>query len=91
MKNITLAIDEELLAQGRKYAAENNISFNKLVRNLVSNNISHNIKTTSIKIKNNIPEETETPLWLSELFALMDRATVSSQGDSCTRGDVRHG
>jgi hypothetical protein len=32
MKNITLAIDEEILVLGRKYAKSHNISFNALVR-----------------------------------------------------------
>jgi HKD family nuclease len=32
MKNITLAIDEEILTQGREYAKKHNMSFNALVR-----------------------------------------------------------
>lgn len=32
MKNITLAIDEKVLAVARRYAAENNCSVNSLVR-----------------------------------------------------------
>jgi hypothetical protein len=32
MKNITLAIDEEILVLGREYAKRHNISFNALVR-----------------------------------------------------------
>jgi hypothetical protein len=39
MKNITLALDEETLTLGREYAQKNNISFNKLVRNLISGGI----------------------------------------------------
>jgi hypothetical protein len=32
MKNITLAMDEEILVLGREYAKRHNISFNALVR-----------------------------------------------------------
>jgi hypothetical protein len=32
MKNITLAIDEEILVLGRQYAKKHNMSFNALVR-----------------------------------------------------------
>ncbi|MDR1047967.1 MAG: hypothetical protein LBL64_09335 [Treponema sp.] len=32
MKNITLAIDEEILVLGKEYAKKHNISFNVLVR-----------------------------------------------------------
>jgi uncharacterized protein YfeS len=32
MKNITLAVDEEILVLGREYAKRHNISFNALVR-----------------------------------------------------------
>lgn len=77
MKNITLAIEEELLAKGRKYAEKNNMSFNGLVRDLVQKNVS--------------PEATENNLWLTDLFSLMDKAQASSMGDAWTRGDVRHG
>lgn len=38
-KNITLSMDEELLSAGRKYAQEHNISFNALVRDLVSRTV----------------------------------------------------
>ncbi|MFP3091280.1 hypothetical protein LQZ21_13240 [Treponema sp. TIM-1] len=39
MKNITLAIDEETLTLGRKYAQKNNISFNMLVRKLINETV----------------------------------------------------
>ena len=35
MKNITLSIDEDILAAGREYARRHNISFNVLVRRLI--------------------------------------------------------
>jgi hypothetical protein len=39
MKNITLAIDEDLLNRGREYAKKNNTSFNALVRELVTRTV----------------------------------------------------
>ena len=36
MKNITLAIEEEVLAEARKYAAANNTTVNALVRDYLS-------------------------------------------------------
>ncbi|MDR1909948.1 MAG: hypothetical protein LBQ35_08570 [Spirochaetaceae bacterium] len=44
MKNITLAIDEETLTLGREYAQKNNISFNKLVRNLIIETVKSSSK-----------------------------------------------
>ncbi len=38
-KNITLSIDEDLLEAGRKYAQEHDMSFNALVRDLVSRTV----------------------------------------------------
>ena len=40
MKNITLSMDEDLLAAGREYARKHNISFNVLVRRLVEQTVS---------------------------------------------------
>ncbi len=36
MKNITLAVDDELLSAAREYAEKQNISFNMLIRRLLS-------------------------------------------------------
>ena len=36
MKNITLSIDDDLLEEGRKYAQKHHVSFNSLVRKLLS-------------------------------------------------------
>jgi hypothetical protein len=44
MKNITLAIDEEILTLGREYAQRHNISFNKLVRNLIYETVKSSSK-----------------------------------------------
>ncbi|WP_010258249.1 hypothetical protein [Treponema primitia] len=39
MKNITLAIDEETLEQGREYAKRRNMSFNALVRDILKKTV----------------------------------------------------
>ena len=36
MKNLTLAVDERLIAEGRKYARENHTSLNALIRDLLA-------------------------------------------------------
>ncbi len=41
MKNITLAVDDDVLAAVRKYAAERNSSINSLVREYLTNLASH--------------------------------------------------
>jgi len=41
MTNITLAIDEQLLEQGRTYAQNNGMSFNTLVRTLIEKTVGH--------------------------------------------------
>ena len=39
MKNITLSIDEDILAAGREYAKSHGMSFNVLVRKLVEQTV----------------------------------------------------
>lgn len=55
MKNITLSIEDELLEAGRKYAQDNNTSFNALVRDLVRRTVkpdsSHWFKELRKKIE----------------------------------------
>jgi len=41
MTNITLAIDEQLLEQGRSYAQRNGMSFNTLVRTLIEKTVGN--------------------------------------------------
>jgi hypothetical protein len=41
MKNITLAMDEEMLALGREYAKRHNMSFNALVRRSLERTVKH--------------------------------------------------
>jgi hypothetical protein len=44
MKNITLAIDDEILASGTEYAKRHNISFNALVRKSLEKTIMKSSK-----------------------------------------------
>ncbi len=44
MKNVTLSMDEDLLAAGRKYAREHDTSFNALVRELVGRTVKPDAK-----------------------------------------------
>lgn len=39
MKNVTLAIDEDTLKDGREYARKHNMSFNAMVRKLIQQKI----------------------------------------------------
>jgi hypothetical protein len=42
MPNVTLAIDEDLLARGREYAKQRDMSLNALVRELLDRTTRHN-------------------------------------------------
>jgi hypothetical protein len=44
MRNITLAIDEEILVLGREYAKRHNMSFNALVRKSLEKTVKHTSK-----------------------------------------------
>jgi len=44
MKNITLAIDEQILVLGREYAKKQNLSFNALVRKLLEQTVESSSK-----------------------------------------------
>jgi hypothetical protein len=44
MRNITLAMDEEILALGREYAKRHNMSFNALVRKSLEKTVKHTSK-----------------------------------------------
>jgi hypothetical protein len=39
MKNITISIEEEVLAAGREYAKQHNISLNSLIRKLLAQTV----------------------------------------------------
>jgi hypothetical protein len=69
MKNITLAIDEETLTLGREYAQKNNISFNKLVRNLITETVkppSKNWLNETIKLMNQSNGSSKGKKWTRE-------------------------
>jgi hypothetical protein len=69
MKNITLAIDEDILTLGREYAQKNNISFNKLVRNLIAETVkpsSKNWLNETIKLMNQSNGSSKGEKWTRE-------------------------
>lgn len=39
MKNITLALDEQIIQKGRKYASKHNLTLNSLVRKLLERTV----------------------------------------------------
>lgn len=47
VKNITLSIDEEILAKARAYASRQNISLNQLVRDLLERTVSRDGKAAA--------------------------------------------
>jgi cytochrome P450 len=44
MKNVTLAMDEDLLLRGREYARAHKVSFNDWVRGLIERTVKRNSK-----------------------------------------------
>lgn len=51
MKNITLSIDEEVLATVRRYSAENNSSVNALVREYLTNLAAHHSRARQARVR----------------------------------------
>ncbi|MDR2191277.1 MAG: hypothetical protein LBO62_00140 [Endomicrobium sp.] len=72
MKNITLAIDEQSLALGKKYAKKHKISFNALVRKLIID------AAKPKKSKNHF----------DDFFKLADELKLSSNGQKWTREEI---
>ena len=72
MKNITIAIDDKMLAASREYAHAHHTSVNKLIRQLLGHTVMR--------------EATED--WADELFALADRASGDSKGKRWKREDL---
>jgi len=56
MKNITLAIDETLLAAARDYAAQRNTSLNQLVRDLLDQTVIQNRKAAAKEMLRHMQE-----------------------------------
>jgi len=50
MRNITLAIDEELLDAARAYAAQRNTSVNQLVRDLLDQTVMQDRKAAAVEM-----------------------------------------
>jgi hypothetical protein len=72
MRNITLAIDEQTLLQGRDYASNSGISFNAMVRQLIAQKVN----------------KTDKKQWLDETLKLLDGAHGNSHGKKWTRDEL---
>ena len=64
MKNVTIAIDENMLTAGRHYAREHHTSLNKLIRQLLERTV---VRSQSAN-------------WTDEFFRLADRSDGDSRG-----------
>lgn len=75
MRNVTISMDEDLLKAGRKYAHERHIALNALIRQLLAKAV---LKTMRKE-------------WLTECFAVMDKAKGNSKGRNWKREDLYRG
>ncbi|MDR0662476.1 MAG: hypothetical protein LBF80_00125 [Spirochaetaceae bacterium] len=69
MKNITMAIDEETLNRGRKYAQKNHITFNALVRKLIDETVripSNNWVNETLRLMNKSNGTSKGQKWTRE-------------------------
>ena len=75
MRNITISMNEDLLKASRKYAQEQHLALNALIRQLLAKTV---LKTTKKQ-------------WLTECFAMMDKAKGNSRGKKWQREDLYRG
>jgi len=68
-------MDEDLLKAGRRYANERHMAFNALIRQLLAKAV---LKTMRKE-------------WLTECFAVMNKAKGNSKGRNWKRGDLYRG
>jgi antitoxin component of RelBE/YafQ-DinJ toxin-antitoxin module len=73
MKNITLSVDEKVLAQARRYAAEHNTSINALVRQYLEQIAGNNERARQA---------------MRELRAMSDRSTAEAGPVRWKRDDL---
>lgn len=69
MKNITLAINEDLLKAGRKYARRHRVSFNALVRRLLEQAVHaerHNWLQDTFSLMDSLHIADDTESWTRE-------------------------
>lgn len=72
MKNVTIALDEEVLKAGREYARKHHTSLNNLIRDL---------------LERIVVRRPAKGAW-DELFALADKARGNSKGKRWTREEL---
>lgn len=75
MADVTLSLNDRLLASPRKYASEHNTSLNALIRALLEQTVGADANAD----------------WLDECFELMDRADAHSAGWQWNREDLYDG
>jgi ribosomal protein S3AE len=72
MKNVTLALDERVLAAGREYARQHRTSLNRLIRQLLEKTVTSKASESD----------------LSQFFQLADKAAGNSHGRRWKREDL---
>lgn len=72
MHNITISLQEHMLAASRKYAKQHHLSLNALIRQLLE-------KTVLTSSKNQ---------WMDECFQLMSKSKANSKGKKWKREDL---
>lgn len=72
MRNITIAVDDRMLEQGREYARHHHVSLNKLIRDLLRRTV--------------VSEQSQT--WTREFFRLADKAKGNSGGKRWRREEL---
>ncbi len=75
MKNVTIALDEDVLRAGREYVREHDTSLNSLIRRLLEQTVVRNKPGTGME----------------EFFRLADSARGNSRGVSWKREDLYDG
>lgn len=72
MKNVTIALQEDLLDQGREYAHKHHTTLNALIRDTLARRVMRQKRKDSAQ----------------ELFLLMDQARISSGDHTWKREDL---
>jgi len=75
MKNVTIAIDDELLDAGRAYARAHNTSLNNLIRESLKRTVVKGSRAT----------------WAGEFLAVADKSRGDSRGKKWKREDLYRG
>jgi hypothetical protein len=72
MKNITLTLDEDVFVRAQKYADDNGVSFDMMIRRFIEQQ----------------SQKPDKEQWLSETLSLLNGAHGNSYGESWTREEL---